>query len=61
MNIVLIGYRGTGKTVVGKAVAKRLRRPFVDADVYIEERAGTTISDMVAGERSVMWGVTSRK
>ncbi len=50
MNIVLIGYRGTGKTVVGKALAKRLERPFVDADVYIEEKAGRSISDMVAAE-----------
>ena len=50
MNIILIGYRGAGKTVVGKALAKRLGRPFVDADVCIEEKAGRTISDMVAAE-----------
>jgi shikimate kinase len=50
MNIVLIGYRGTGKTVVGKVLAKRLGRPFVDADVHIEVKAGRTISDMVAAE-----------
>ena len=50
MNIVLIGYRGTGKTVVGKALSERLARPFVDADVYIEEKAGRTISDMVASD-----------
>jgi shikimate kinase len=50
MNIVLIGYRGTGKTVVGRALSERLGRAFFDADVYIEEKAGRTIKDMVATE-----------
>jgi len=50
MNIILIGYRGTGKTVVGRALAKRLGRSFFDADVYIEDKAGRTIKDMVAQE-----------
>ena len=50
MNVVLIGYRGTGKSVVGKTLSKRLGKPFYDADGYIEERTGRTISDMVASE-----------
>lgn len=50
MNIVLIGYRGTGKTVVGKALSRRLERPFYDADAYLEEKLGRTIRDMVAGQ-----------
>jgi shikimate kinase len=50
MNVVLIGYRGTGKTTVGKALAKRLGRPFFDADAYVEQKVGRTISDMVAAE-----------
>jgi shikimate kinase len=50
MNIVFIGYRGTGKTAVGKALSRRLGRPFYDADTYLEEKAGRTISDMVAAE-----------
>ncbi len=48
MNIVLIGYRGTGKTTVGKALSERLDRPFFDADVSLEEKEGKTIGDMVA-------------
>ena len=47
MNIVLIGYRGTGKTVVGQRLAKVLDRPFFDADILIEENGGMTIADMV--------------
>lgn len=50
MNIVLIGYRGTGKTSVGKMLAERLGKPFFDADVYLEEKFERTISDMVAKE-----------
>jgi len=50
MNIILIGYRGTGKTVVGRALSERLSRPFFDADDYIEKKAGRTIKDMVAKE-----------
>ena len=50
MNIILIGYRGTGKTAVGRAISKRLGRSFYDADVYIEQKAGRSISDMVAAE-----------
>jgi shikimate kinase len=50
MNIVLIGYRCTGKTSVGLALSKRLGKALVDADDYIEVKAKTSISDMVAIE-----------
>lgn len=43
MNIVLIGFRGTGKTSVGKGLAEKLGLGFIDADDIIEERSGTTI------------------
>lgn len=42
-NIVLIGFMGTGKSVVGRALAQRLQRPFVDLDEQIEEEAGRPI------------------
>lgn len=50
MNIILVGYRGTGKTAVGKALSKRLARPFYDADVVLEKKLSRTISDIVAQE-----------
>jgi shikimate kinase len=50
MNIILIGYRGTGKTSVGRMLAERLGKRFFDADVYLEQKVGRTISDMVAKE-----------
>jgi 3-dehydroquinate synthase len=43
-NIFLVGLMGSGKTTVGRALAKRMGMPFVDADHEIESRTGTTIS-----------------
>ena len=47
MNIILIGYRGTGKTVVGKLLAEKLDRELVDMDARIGEKAGRTIPEIV--------------
>lgn len=47
-NIVLIGFMGSGKTTVGRELAKRLGMDFVDTDAYIEEAAGKSISDIFA-------------
>jgi len=43
-NIILIGPMGSGKTTVGKQLAKRARMDFVDSDHMIEERCGVSIS-----------------
>ena len=48
MNIILMGYRGCGKTTIGRIVAKKLERPFFDTDAIIQERAGKTIREIVA-------------
>jgi shikimate kinase len=48
MNIVLIGYRCTGKTGVGKILACKLEKDFVDTDALIEDRAGCSIETMVS-------------
>ncbi|KAH8923017.1 Pentafunctional AroM protein [Atractiella rhizophila] len=37
-SVVLIGMRGAGKTTVGRLGAAALRRPFVDADQYFEDK-----------------------
>ena len=47
MNIVLIGYRGTGKSVVGKILAERLSMPCVGMDAEIEKAAGMAIPEIV--------------
>jgi shikimate kinase len=47
-NLVLIGYRATGKTVVGVALARILRRPFVDLDQILVAEAGQSVAEIVA-------------
>src|SRR5262245_1445992 len=42
-NIILIGPMGTGKTAVGKHLARQLGVPFVDSDAEIERLAGVDI------------------
>ncbi|MEO6308330.1 MAG: shikimate kinase [Nitrospiraceae bacterium] len=48
MNIVLIGYRGTGKSSVGRLLAARLGRKLVSTDAEIVKRAHRTIPEIVA-------------
>lgn len=43
-NIFLVGPMGSGKTAVGKRLARRLRLPFVDSDLEIERRTGADIT-----------------
>jgi shikimate kinase/3-dehydroquinate synthase len=47
---VVAGFMGAGKTTVGKALARRLRRPFVDLDREIERTASARISELFASE-----------
>ena len=44
--IVFAGFRGTGKTGVGKIVAERLKVPFIDTDALIEQTTGRSIPDI---------------
>jgi shikimate kinase len=46
--LVLIGYRGSGKSTVGRIVAGRLTRPFVDTDREIENQSGRSIASLFA-------------
>lgn len=67
--ITLIGYRGSGKTSVAEALAERLNRAFIDADIEVERRAGKCIADIFRDdgepefrrlEREVMQELLSR-
>ncbi|MDK2563204.1 shikimate kinase [Romboutsia sedimentorum] len=46
MRIILIGFMGVGKTVVGKSLAKNLSIKFIDMDNEIEKRENKIISDI---------------
>ncbi len=45
-NVILTGFMGTGKTTVGKLLAKKLGYKFIDTDRLIEERFSSTIQDI---------------
>ena len=46
--IVLVGYMGSGKTTVGKALSKETGMMFYDLDWYIESRMRKTVSQLFA-------------
>lgn len=58
MNIFLIGYRGTGKTAVGKILAEKRKQDFIDADLALEKENDISISEMVAEHG---WGYFRQK
>lgn len=46
--IFLIGYMGCGKTTLGRALAKKLGREFIDLDFYITQRFRRSVSEIFA-------------
>ncbi|MEC9095343.1 MAG: shikimate kinase [Planctomycetota bacterium] len=49
-NIFLTGYRATGKTTVANLIADAMGKKAIDADVYLEQKAGMTIAEIFAEE-----------
>lgn len=47
--IILIGMAGSGKTAVGKALARLLRRPLIETDAQVEQTAAMDIAEIFAG------------
>ena len=46
LRIILIGYMGSGKTTIGRALSKELNIPFYDLDWYIESRMRKSIKQI---------------
>ena len=46
MSAILVGYRGSGKTTVGRKLADRLWLKFVDTDELVVAAAGKSIKDI---------------
>ena len=46
MRLFLIGYMGSGKSTVGKGLAKALNLSFIDLDTFIEEKYHKTIPEI---------------
>jgi shikimate kinase/3-dehydroquinate synthase len=49
-NLVITGFMGTGKSAVGRIVAQRLGREYVDSDELVEARAGCAIPEIFERE-----------
>ncbi len=45
-SVALIGFMGTGKTTIGKRLARRLDYRFVDSDTEVEQRTGMSIRNL---------------
>lgn len=45
MNIALVGMPGSGKSTVGRQLARRLQLPFIDADHWVEQHLGCSIRE----------------
>ena len=54
-NIYLIGLMGSGKTTLGKSLAKKLNRPFIDTDQLIEQKSGVDVSMIFEFEGEVVF------
>jgi len=50
MNIILIGFMGSGKSTLGVRLSYRMRQPFLDTDKYIEKNEGRSISEIFASD-----------
>jgi shikimate kinase len=49
-HLVLIGMMGVGKSSIGRRVALRLGRPFLDTDKMVEDGAGRTVAEIFAAD-----------
>ncbi|HUJ42503.1 MAG TPA: shikimate kinase [Opitutaceae bacterium] len=61
VNLYLVGFMGTGKTTVGRAVAMRLGFQALDSDYEIERRAGRTVAQIFARDGEAAFRAMERK
>ena len=61
VNLYLVGFMGTGKTTIGRAVALRLGFQSMDSDHEIERRTGRTVAQIFAGEGETAFRALERK
>ena len=59
--IVLMGFMGTGKSEVGRRLAQRLGRAFVDTDQLVEERAGKRVAAIFAEDGEAVFRTLERE
>ncbi len=60
-NLALVGFMGSGKSTVGRLVARDLGLHFVDTDELIEQRAGSRISEIFATQGEAVFRALERE
>jgi shikimate kinase len=60
-HLILTGFMATGKTEVGRRLAKRLGRPFIDTDGLVEAAAGRTVAGIFAAEGEARFRALERE
>lgn len=53
MNVILLGYMGSGKSAVGKILSERMKYEFIDSDSYIQNKEELTIPQIFANKGEV--------
>ena len=61
LTVLLSGFMGSGKTTVGRLLARQMQLPFVDLDQQIEKEAGRSIPDMFARDGEVAFRSLERR
>jgi shikimate kinase len=60
-NLVLLGMMGSGKSTIGKLIAKKLNLDFIDIDYLIEEQTGITILELFKKKGEVYFRILEEK
>jgi shikimate kinase len=60
-NLVLVGFSCSGKTTLGRNVARRLRMPFIDTDRFIEDMAGRGVPQIFREDGEAAFRVLERE
>lgn len=60
-NIILVGFMGTGKSVVGKKLAAKLNRDFVELDDIVETREKMPIKDIFEKKGELYFRLVEKK
>jgi len=61
VNLYLVGFMGTGKSTVGRAVAQRIGFRWLDSDHEIERAQGRTVAEIFAREGEAGWRAMERE
>ncbi|MBC8236835.1 MAG: shikimate kinase [Helicobacteraceae bacterium] len=60
-NIVLIGFMGSGKTSVGKVLARKLYKKFMDVDTLIEAEQNSSVNDIFQNKKEEHFRILEQK